>query len=218
MNVTKKSWNKLEGWKTFKGTEMKATLVILITLLMITPVFADLSSETLPETTACDGGTTAFPFSFSIVDTSDIYAILRLVSTGVETDLVEDVNYTVSAINNDYSSGGTVTTIQTFPSTYTLTIGRSTPRTQATVLADTEVLRLAALEAAYDKLTRIMQELYEISTRTLQLPRTETGTAELLNSIDRAETFLWFDSAGDVNGTATMTFASVAAAETLTAN
>jgi hypothetical protein len=58
----------------------------------------------------CDGSTTDFDFTFPIEDTGDIVVILVEVSTGDETALTLTTHYTVSATNNDYSSGGTVAT------------------------------------------------------------------------------------------------------------
>ena len=149
-------------------------LLIPLMLLAFVPAYADVNVEIPTETSACDGSTTTFPFDFSIQEITDVYAFITEISSSDETDIVQDVNYTVSAVNNDYTNGGLVTTIDTYPATHTITIARHTPRSQLAVLADTEVLRLAALETSYDKLTRIVQELTAILGRTYQLPRGST--------------------------------------------
>ena len=142
-----------------------------------------------------------FPFTFPIVNTSDLVVIKRTISTGAEEVLTETTDYTVSAPNLDYSSGGTVTMVATHSSLYTIVIHRSTPLTQSSDLAtDSGVLRLASLVAALDKLTKICQEQQEIIERCLRFPRTDliTLTSELPDSIERASETPSFDSSGNV--------------------
>lgn len=76
----------------------------------------------------CNGILTAFAFTFNISATSEV-KVIKADSDGTETILTENVNYTVTATNNDFSNGGTVTTVSgtaltptALPSSYTLTI------------------------------------------------------------------------------------------------
>jgi hypothetical protein len=73
----------------------------------------------------------------------------------------------VTATNNDFSSGGTVTTTSTYASGVTLTIYADIPETQDATMQDAKVLRMAALETAYDKLTLLVQQHTEIGSLLL---------------------------------------------------
>jgi hypothetical protein len=79
------------------------------------------------------GAEQEIPFTFPITATSDLVVYKRLTSTGVETQLAETTDYTVS-ITGD--TGGTVTTVTPFiAATYTIHVIRATPYTQALDLA-----------------------------------------------------------------------------------
>jgi len=147
----------------------------------------------------CNGSTTEFDFTFPILETDDLVVILRTTATGAESILTETTEYTVSATNNDYSSGGTVTTVSTYSSSYTLLLIRDTDMDQNTDLEDSGVLRLESLEDQLDKLTLIVQDLQEELNRCLKYPKTDATTisAELPNSVDRASTTLIFDSSSE---------------------
>ena len=159
---------------------------------------ATVTDATNKVTYNCDGSTQDFSFTFPIVETSDMVVILRTVSTGDETVLTETTHYSLSATNNDYSSGGTVTTVSAYASTYTITLIRNVPESQNADLEDSKVLRLDNLESALDRLTLQVQDLEEELGRCLKYPRTETNSAELPNSVDRASTHLGFDASGDI--------------------
>lgn len=171
---------------------------ILSAVLYTTYIFGTTSDATNKVTYNCNGSAVEFTFTFPIVDTSDMVVILRTVSTGAETVLTETTHYSLSATNNDYSSGGTVTTVSTYSSSYTLTLIRNVPESQGATLEDSGVLRLATLEGALDRLTLQVQDLEEEVGRCLKFPRTETNSAELDSSVDRASTALGFDSSGDL--------------------
>lgn len=159
-------------------------------------------STTTPRSSlyATNGSATEFTFSFPIINTSDLVVILRTDSTGAETVLTETTDYSVSATNNDYSSGGTVTTVSTYDSGYSILILRNTPDTQETDLEDSGVLRLETLEGALDKLTMLVQQLQEESDRSIKFPRSDSAslTSEIDDSVNRASKNLTFDSNGNV--------------------
>ena len=165
---------------------------------------ATVTDDYAPAHYACNGSTVNFAFDFPLPepeDTSDLVVILRTLATGDEDPLTETTDYTVSAVNNDYSGGGTVTTVSTYSSAYRITILRNTPKTQNASLteSDTSVLRVAALEDAYDKLTMLVQQLQEELDRCIKVPRSDTSiTVELDDSVSRASKYPAFDSAGNV--------------------
>lgn len=174
------------------------TIVLGMLALLAVNVLGTVEDATNKITSACNGSTVAFTFDFPIVETSDLVVIHRVTSTGVETVLTETTHYVVSATNNDYSSGGTVTMETTYASGITLTIIRDVPKSQSADFEDSKVLRLEDLEAAFDRLTLQVQDLEEELGRCLKFPCTETNDPELDNSVDRASTTLGFDSSGDL--------------------
>lgn len=180
--------------------------LLLILLLLAIPAYATITTTTTRVSYATDGAATAFTFSFPIPgnETSDIIVLKRTTATGAETVMTETTDYSLSAPNNDYSSGGTVTTVDTLAAGFTLVIFRDVPDTQNAVLADTKVLRLAGLEGAYDRLTMEVQQLQEQLNRSPHSPRSDATTIsmEFPNSIDRADKTLTFDSDGAVTATA----------------
>lgn len=179
------------------GIFLAVGLCLICGIINVAIVLGTVSDATNKVTSACNGSKT-FSFTFPITETSDLVVILRVTATGVETVLRETTHYEVSATNNDYSSGGTVTTVSAYASGRTLTIIRDVPESQEADLEDSKVLRLAALEGALDRLTLQVQDLEEELGRCLKFPRTETNDPELDSSIDRAGTTLGFDSSGDL--------------------
>ena len=165
------------------------------------PVSGSVTDIACTTTAACDGSNTTFTFDFPILATSDLVVVLRTVATGAETVLTETTHYAVSATNNDYFSGpgGTVTTVATYSSAYTLTILRDAPDTQETVLRDTGALRLSAMQTAIDKATLLIQQLQEELDRCVKIPRSDTSiTTELDDSVQRASKLVGCDSSGNM--------------------
>lgn len=181
-----------------KVKNISVHLTVLLCLIGFSIAVGTVTDASNKVSSACNGSTTAFTFSFPIVETSDLVVIHRVTTTGVETVLTETTHYEVSATNNDYSSGGTVTTVSTYASGITLTIIRDVPESQDADLEDSKVLRLEDLEKALDRLTMHVQDLEEELGRCLKYPRTETNDAELPTTIDRASTHLGFDASGDI--------------------
>ena len=192
---------------------MRKTLSLLVMLLLLGTVAAALNTgvilipafmSTVADATcraefSANGSTTTFDFTFPIIATSDMKVYHRVNSTGVETLLTETTNYSLSATNNDYSSGGTITTVATYASGITLVALRDIPDSQSTTLHDSGVLRLAAIEDALDKLTMLHEQQQEELDRCLKYPVTDADSlsAEIPNSVDRASTTLIFDSSSE---------------------
>lgn len=180
---------------------MKLRTALTIVLMAATPAFASVTDNYAPVHAIGNGSTVAFTFTWPIVQTSDIQVIVRTVATGDEDVLTETTDYAVSAVNNDYGSGGTVTTVATYTSASQITIRRITPASQAAIFTETDssVLRVAALEDAFDKLTLYVQQLAEVNTRQITIPRSDTGiTVELDDSVSRVNLILGCDSAGNI--------------------
>lgn len=67
--------------------------------------------------------------------------------------------YTVTAVNNNFDNGGSVTLNAAPPSGQVVVLKRTTPLTQASVFADNLPQPMQQFEDALDKLTEIVQEL-----------------------------------------------------------
>lgn len=173
--------------------------LLLVTLLLFAGVLsAETEDNYTPIEYACGGGVTTFTFSWAIGQTSDIEVILKINATEVEEVLIETTHYDVSATNNDYSSGGTVTTVATYANTYTLTIRRDTAKTQTSNLEDTRKLDISDVMEGFDKLTRADQDIHEILDRCIKNPKTDTTDATLPNLVLRAGTWLYVGDDGTI--------------------
>ena len=128
---------------------------------------------------------TGFPFieaAHLIVQVTD--------AAGTTTDLELGTDYTVTGDGDP--DGGDVLTTVAYDDTHTITISRSTPKTQLLDLIYNDDLPAQLIEDAFDKLTFILQE---ITGRTLLLPPVEASEAPvtLPPAAERKATVLGFD-------------------------
>lgn len=144
----------------------------------------------------CDGSQVDFAFTFAIFETSDLVVTIAD-SDGTETTLTETADYTVAAAGNDYSGGGTVTTVTTYPSGYTITIVRTVTIDQGTDFRTLDVLPAETLEDALDRLTMISQQIKEQVDRTVKL-QTTSGYSNLTIPDPEADKYLAWKS--DLSG------------------
>lgn len=136
------------------------------------------------------------PFLFPINDTSDLTVKQRVTATGVETDLAETTNYTVT-ITGD--TGGSITMVTAVATTAEIHVIRDTPNTQELDLEQGGTFNAENVEDALDKNTKLTIENSDALVRTLRAPATDATSLdmELPNSVDRASQFLSFDSNGE---------------------
>jgi len=105
------------------------------------------------ETYTGNGATTTFAIPFPFLANSHIVVTLILISDGTETAQVSGTDYNIS---------GTNVVMTTAPSSlYYLKISRATPKTQSTNFDVGQTYITEDVEDAVDKLTYIMQEIYE---------------------------------------------------------
>jgi hypothetical protein len=163
----------------------------------------------------CNGAAVDFTFTFPIQLTSDIKVVKT--TAGVSTLLTEVTHYTVDAPNDDFSSGGTVTTIATYAAGTVLTLYRDVPYTQGSDFTDSMPSLYDTFERGLDKLTMLTQQLKDWMERSLYVGEEESTTIDLELPIaaDRASKYLAFNasgepiaSAGPVAGVAVSAFAS----------
>lgn len=156
-------------------------------------------SEYTPTQTACNGSLTAFSFDFPIFATSDLKVYLKTVATSVKTLLVETTHYSISATNNDYSNGGTVTTVATYSNLYEIIIERDIPYTQPTDLEESGRIPSNTLDATHDRALMQIQQVNNKIQRALVMPVSDDSALdmELPNEIERASQFLAFSADGE---------------------
>ena len=146
----------------------------------------------------CDGSTVAFAFTFPIFQTSDIKVYLRD-EDGNETLLTDPGEYSVSAQNNDYSNGGTVTTVATYASTYDLVIIREVSLTQETDYVENDSFPAETLEDLVDKAIMACQQLDEKVNRAIKGMVTDDEDLDMTlpAASARAGRYLKFDDSGE---------------------
>ncbi len=138
-----------------------------------------------------NGVTTEWAVSnFTFGDPDDLVVTQVAIADGTETVLVYGTDFTMSA------DGLSVVISPALSSLYQLHIDRSTPITQALSLPSTGVAGSVYTDA-WDKLTRICQEIKRLQDLSLRAPNTSGTFGELPNAIDRANNFLGFDASGD---------------------
>ena len=113
----------------------------------------------------CNGSTVDFPFTFGVGASSEITVTLAD-SNNAETVLTETTHYTVTGLNDDLTSGGTVTTVSAYDDGYTITISMNVPITQEADFTENMPSLYETFERGLDKQTRISQQLDEQLSRT----------------------------------------------------
>lgn len=119
-------------------------------------------TTTIPTLTVnTDAATVDFDFSFKMWAATVASELVVTLDKGETTEevLAHGTDYTLSAANNDYSSGGTVTTITTYAAGRTITIKSKLTRSQTYDLIHGDELNTDNLEDALDRMVRIVQEL-----------------------------------------------------------
>ena len=145
---------------------------------------------------ACNGSVTTFPFTFPILATGDLKVYLITNATEAKELLTETTDYSVSATNDDYSSGGNVETVSTYSSAYSILIVRDVTNTQTTDYTVGDDLDADVLESDFDRRTMVAQEFAELLSRMLSFPVQDPTTisGEMAPQADRLGKFVYFDA------------------------
>ncbi len=145
---------------------------------------------------ACNGATVNFAFTFPIFAQADLQVWLTD-SDGVETKLILTTHYYITATNNDYANGGTVTTEATYAEGNTITLIRVLALTQGIDYQPNDDFPANTHERGLDRLTMIAQQLEETIDRNLTVPITDEVTSlEIPNKATRTSKFLAFNAEG----------------------
>lgn len=134
-----------------------------------------------------------FPFKFKITDSSEI-TVRETDNDGNETALVLDTDYTVHSLNNE--RGGYIKRLDgALPENYTLLINSNFSPTQLVTFESP--YDPDEHEAAFDKLTYLIQQLEEVQTRTVSFRYGYTGGADTELPDPEAEYYLRWNEAED---------------------
>jgi len=128
-------------------------------------------------------------------------------STGAETPLVLDTDFTVTGTGDEL--GGTVTTTTAYPSGGTITILRDLDALQPAEFQDGDPFPAPTLNRGLDRLTMLAQQVLEVVGRSLRFSVSENLDAALPDVATRGGKLLGFDS---VTGAITMVTATVGSA------
>ena len=161
---------------------------------MTQPAIDDTRETYLP-----DGVVTTFSYPHPFESRTDLKITQRIIATGVDTTLVLDTDYTISATNDDYTSGATITTIGASspqPSTNRLIVERNEVYSQTVGLPQGEKIPSKTLTDALDRAVRLIQQLKTDDLRVLKVPVGDLELNNLGNEVDRANKFLSFNAAG----------------------
>lgn len=160
---------------------------------------------------AGNGSLTTFAYTFKIFQDSDLLVTLVNDASGVETTQVLTTNYTVTGAGT--ASGGNVTFTTAPASGVTIKIRRVLPVTQETDYVANDPFPAEAHEDALDKLTMLVQQEAANSDLAISFPEGDVGSGLnniLPSAIDRAGSFLRFDSNGNVETSSTSEFTPTA--------
>ena len=160
------------------------------------PAFGVVSTTDTVERFAANGSATTFNFTFRLTDQTEMQALVRADSTGIDTAFELNVDYTLAATNNDFSSGGTLTTTDTLASGNTLILHREAKRTQTVNLIQGQAMPAEATETTFDKQTLAIQDIDKDLLFVPGFPKGDPAAAlgDWPSSIDRAGRAAAFDS------------------------
>ena len=148
-----------------------------------------------------NGTASTFPFTFKVFAAADLDVIRLAASTGVESTLVLNSDYSV-ALNGDQNTnpGGSITLLAgALASGFTLTITSDIANLQPTDLTNQGGFYPEVITDSLDRATIQIQQISDIGDRTLKIPISD-GTGldmELPTAAVRANSFLSFDANGE---------------------
>ncbi len=146
-----------------------------------------------------NGSADTYSYNFRIKDKTQI-KVFETDDNGVEVTLTVDVDYTVDDIGID--AGGTVTRVAgNLPTGYTWYIRSDYKTTQKTAFSSQGGFTPRVHEDAFDKLTFLIQQLYDLNARTFRISDSDTDVSSIValpSAATRANKVLSFDTVGDL--------------------
>lgn len=144
---------------------------------------------------ATNGTTGPWTVPFYFLDNTHLQVIYTD-SSGNETTLTLTTHYTVTGAG--VTSGGAVTTVTAYTAGGYITILRNVPALQQVDYVENEKFPAPTHERALDLLTMLLQQLQEITGRSLVFAPSDTAGSSLPAVAARANKYLSFDSLGRV--------------------
>lgn len=142
-----------------------------------------------------NGTTGPWTVSFRFLADEDL-AVIYTDSSGNETTLVLNTDYTVTGAGDP--TGGTVTTTTAYAAGGYVTVLRDMDYTQEVDYTDTDSFPAETHEEALDRLTMLVQQVKEVTDRALVFAPSDTDGSTLPAASERASQMLGFDSLGRV--------------------
>ncbi len=119
---------------------------------------------------ACNGATVAFPFAFKVFTTTDVRVVLTDADEA-ESDLALGTNYTVTLnADQDANPGGTVTTVATYATGNLITLTSKLENLQPVTLTNQGGFYPKVINNALDRLTIMVQQVFEQVGRAVKTP------------------------------------------------
>ena len=125
-----------------------------------------------------NGATTVFPFAFKVFATSDVVATAA--TAGVEAVLALGVDSTVALnADQDGNPGGSITTLAPLAVGRVLVLTSNVPQTQNTLVTNNGGFFAAVFNAVFDRAVILVQQLTEVVSRSVTIPKTAVGVTNL---------------------------------------
>ncbi len=146
------------------------------------------------------GTATVFPYAFKIFAASNLQVVRADSSTGLESTLILNTDYTVS-LNTDQDSnpGGNVTLLAVLAVGFTMVITSDIANLQPTDLTNQGGFYPEVITDALDRATIQIQQMADELTRSIKIPISDglSLDMELPTAAARANSFLAFDATGE---------------------
>jgi len=154
-----------------------------------------------------NGVTVAFSALWNMLAASYARVYFEDTTTGVQTEQLTGWSISLAA----GGAGWTVTFVTPPPSTVYVVIGRNVTLDQADPYRTSRGWQGAVVEASFDKLTAITQDISDVAARSIVFPLGDTATVTLPSAALRANLALVFDAVGNATaGAPTSTTVSAA--------
>lgn len=146
-----------------------------------------------------NGITTVLPFYFKIFAAKDLLVVREETATSVSSDLTLTQDYTVVLnADQDENPGGSVTLLTALADGFQVVLASQMEYLQPLDLTNQGGFYPNVINAAFDRVTILLQQLNEIASRSLRFPVSDTGAnTQLPQRTTRANNLLGFDGNGN---------------------
>lgn len=169
---------------------------------------------------AGNGSATTFAFAFKVFSAADVLVVRAVTATGIETTLALNTDYTVSLnADQDTSPGGTITTTTAPATGQTITLSSDMDYTQPVELTNNGGFYPRVINDALDRLTIGLQQLKELTDRTLKVAvSTPPGVDTTLPAPEANKLIGWNPNADNLQNIDLATMATIVAFGTANAD